>query len=294
MKRLLFIINPKAGKGLLRTRLLDVITMFTKKEYEVIVHPTRFEKDAFNKVIEYNTNIDIVVCAGGDGTLDEVVSGMVKCGCKHPLGYIPTGSTNDFASSLGLSKNILHAARTIMKGKLFSCDIGRFNQDSFVYIAAFGLFTDVAYETNQDLKNILGHLAYMLEGMKKIFDVKSYEMNVKTEQQEYNGDYIYGMVTNSISVGGFKNLIGAEVDLSDGLFEITLIRRPKNPIELQEIISALLLAEDNTELIHTFKAASLDLVSETKVPWTLDGEYGGKHKEVQIRNMHKVLEIFTD
>lgn len=219
----------------------------------------------------------------------------MECGGDIPIGYIPAGSTNDFASSLFIPKNMKKAAQAIVDGSLYRCDVGKMNQNIFAYIAAFGLFTDVAYETDQDVKNILGHVAYMLEGMKRLFDVKSYYLKVEKEDGEVlEGDYIFGMVTNSRSVGGFKNLTGKNVDMDDGYFEVTLIRKPRNPLEIQEIMTAILMAEDTSALIDTFKASRLTLESQEAIPWTLDGEYGGDHAVVQIENLHKAMQIYID
>ena len=199
---------------------------------------------------------------------------------------------NDFANSLFMPKNMVEAAEGIMEEKLYHCDIGRFNNQSFTYIAAFGLFTDVAYQTDQDLKNILGHVAYLLEGVKRLFDIKFYHMKIQSEELTVEDDFIYGMVTNSRSVGGFKNLTGKNVDMNDGLFEVTMIRQPKNPLELQEIMTAMLTAEDNTDMIYSFKSAQLTITSEEVIPWTLDGEFGGEHTQVKISNCHEALNLY--
>lgn len=294
-KRMLFLLNPRAGKGQIRTKLLELVDIFVKADYEVILHPTQAAGDGEEQVKKYMGKVDLIVCSGGDGTLDEVVTGIMECGGDIPIGYIPAGSTNDFASSLFIPKNMKKAAQAIVDGSLYRCDVGKMNQNIFAYIAAFGLFTDVAYETDQDVKNILGHVAYMLEGMKRLFDVKSYYLKVEKEDGEVmEGDYIFGMVTNSRSVGGFKNLTGKNVDMDDGYFEVTLIRKPRNPLEIQEIMTAILMAEDTSALIDTFKASRLTLESQEAIPWTLDGEYGGDHAVVQIENLHKAMQIYID
>ncbi len=291
-KKLFFVYNPKAGKGLLKTKLADIVDIFVKAGYETIVYPTQAKGDGYAKVMEYQASADVVVCSGGDGTLDEVVSGLMACDSQTPLGYIPAGSTNDFANSLHIPKDMIKAAEAIVQGEIYRCDVGHFNDDSFVYIAAFGLFTDVAYETNQDLKNILGHLAYVLEGVKRLLDIKSYHCEIQAGDKSLEGDFIYGMITNSRSVGGFKHLTGKNVDMSDGLFEVALIRKPKNPLEMNEIITSLLMAEDRSEMIHSFKASSITITSQESIPWTLDGEYGGAHKQVMIENRKEAMGIF--
>ena len=291
-KKLFFVFNPKAGKGKIKTALMDIVDIFNKGGYEVVIRATQYPKDAYEMTRKYADKVDLVVCSGGDGTLDEVVAGLVETGSKVPVGYIPAGSTNDFAGSLFIPKNMVAAAEMIMEENVYRCDIGKFNKQTFTYIAAFGLFTDVAYETDQDLKNILGHLAYLLEGVKRLFDIQSYHMKVTTEDEIFEDDFMYGMITNSRSVGGFKNLTGKNVDMNDGLFEVTLITKPKNPMDMQEIIAGLMSGKDNSDLIYTFKTSRIRIQSDEAVAWTLDGEYGGDHKEVEIRNLHRALNLY--
>lgn len=291
-KKMLFVFNPKSGKGKIKANLLDIIDVFNKSKYEVIIYATQRPKDAYEKARDYANKVDLIVCSGGDGTLDEVVTGVMEVQSSVPIGYIPAGSTNDFANSLFMPKNMVEAANMIMSEELYRCDIGRFNQQIFAYVAAFGLFTDVSYETDQDLKNILGHVAYLLEGMKRLFDIKSFHMKIKSDEIEVEDDFIYGMITNSRSVGGFKNLTGKNVDMDDGLFEVTLIALPKNPIELQEIITALVMAEDNTEMVHSFKTRKITFEAEDAVSWTLDGEFGGDHTFVEVENCHQALKLY--
>ncbi len=293
-KKLLFIFNPRSGKGQTKNKLYDIIDVFVKAGYEVIVHPTQGPKDASKMTYEMAEEVDMIVCAGGDGTLDEVVTGIMKSGIRVPFGYIPAGSTNDFASSLGIAKDMVKAAKDIVEGRIFPFDVGDFNGGTFVYIAAFGLFTDVSYQTDQTMKNTLGHLAYLMEGTKRIFDVKSYFMSVEANGQIYEGNYLYGMITNSNSVGGFRNLVGNGVEVNDGLFEVTLIKQPKNPLELSEIVTALMTSFDNTDLIDSFKAERIVLRALEKVSWTFDGEFGGTHKEVVIENKKQAMDIIIN
>ena len=291
-KKLVFIFNPKAGKGKIKTALMDIVDIFNKGGYEVIIRATQAPKDAYEQVKKYADKVDMIVCSGGDGTLDEVVTGITELGSSVPVGYIPAGSTNDFANSLFIPKNMLEAASIIMNGELYKCDVGRFNHQTFAYVAAFGLFTDVSYETNQDLKNILGHLAYVLEGAKRLLDIKSYHMKVFTETGVIEDSFIYGMITNSRSVGGFKNLT-RDVDMNDGLFEVTLIVQPKDPLELQEIIRNLVVMEDSSDLIYSFKAKKLTIEADEEIAWTLDGEYGGSPVTVEIENLQQALNLYV-
>ena len=293
MKKLLFIYNPNAGTGMLKPKLADVLDIFTKAGYEVTVYPTQRYHDGLAKTLSYTGDYDLVVCSGGDGTLDEVVTGMAQRDKKVPIGYIPAGTTNDFASSLHISKDMLGAADTAVNGVPFPCDIGHFNDDYFVYIAAFGLFTDVSYETDQNMKNVLGHLAYVLEGAKRLFNIPSYKVKVTHDDEVIEDEFVYGMVTNSRSVGGFRNLIGKQVGFDDGVFEVTLIKTPKNPIELQEIIAALMIEQMDSKYMYTFKSGRIMFESIEEIPWTLDGEFGGEHDEVVVENLNKELQIMV-
>ncbi len=294
MKRLLFIYNPRAGKELLRPAISDIVDIFVKAGYEVVIYPTQAYRDAYKKVLKYDSEeYDLIVCSGGDGTLDEVVTGMMKRKLREPIGYIPTGTTNDFANSLKIPRNIMEAADNAVNGSVFSCDVGKFNDDIFVYIAAFGLFTDVSYQTKQEMKNILGHVAYLLEGTKRIFNVPSYRIKVAHDGEEIEDEFVFGMVTNSRSVGGFRNMIGKNVVFDDGLFEVTLVKTPKNPIALQEIIAALLIEQIDTKHMYTFKTGRITFESLEEIPWTLDGEFGGSHDEVVIENLQKELKLMV-
>ena len=293
MKKMLFIYNPNAGTGLLKPKLSDVLDIFVKGGYEVTVYPTQRYHDALSKTISYEADYDLVVCSGGDGTLDEVVTGMAKRAKQVPIGYIPAGTTNDFTNSLHISKDMLEAADTAANGVPFPCDVGVFNDDIFVYIAAFGLFTDVSYETKQSMKNVLGHLAYVLEGTKRIFNIPSYRIRVTYDDEVLEDEFVFGMVTNSRSVGGFKGIIGKDVVFDDGEFEVTLIKTPKNPIELNEIIASLVIKQIDSAHMYSFRSGNIRFESVEEIPWTLDGEFGGEHDDVQIRNKKQGLRIMV-
>lgn len=292
-KKLLFIFNPCSGKGQIKNKLMEVIDIMVKAGYEVTVHSTQDREDAMQKVKNEAKNYDLVICSGGDGTLDEAVTGMMQSEKKVPLGYIPAGSTNDFANSLKIPKDIVKAAHVAVEGRKFPVDVGYFNGDSFIYIAAFGLFTDVSYQTSQELKNVLGHAAYILEGAKRLHNITSYKMRVEYDGNIIEDEFAYGMITNSVSVGGFKKLTGKNVLLDDGLFEVTLIRMPKNPVEWNEILSCLANLKDDSDLIYTFKTDCVKFLPEDVIPWTLDGEFGGEHKNVIVKNVHQALEIMV-
>ncbi len=299
MKRLLFIINPTAGRTGIKSSLYEIIETFTTYEYEVTVRPTLERNDIRRIVTEQGRDFDLIVCAGGDGTLDQTVTSMISGGITTPLGYIPCGTTNDFAKSLGIPKDPVRAARRAVKytpsaidiGSMASLEAGSTHQDYFVYIASFGAFTDVAYSTPQDLKNAIGHTAYIMEALKTITSLKSYHVTIQANGQRITGDYIFAMVCNSLSVGGFRAIGARDVEFDDGLFEVVLIRYPQTPLELQSIITSILMNEDNEKYITTFKTDNITFHSEEAIPWDLDGEYGGDHKEVAIEVHHKAVNL---
>ena len=298
MKKLLFVYNPRAGKEMLKPRLSDVLDIFVKAGYEVTVHPTQAYRDAYYQIKEYEVGkYDLIACSGGDGTIDEVATGMMKRREMGkdvvPVGYIPAGTTNDFAKSLHIPRKPLAAADNAVKGVPFPCDIGKFNDSVFVYIAAFGIFTDVSYETDQAVKNVLGHMAYILEGAKRIFNIPSYKIKVEHDGEVIEDEFIFGMVTNSRSVGGFSNMVGKNIVFDDGLFEVTLIKTPKNPIELNEIVASLLIKQIDSAHMYSFKAKEVKFESIEEIPWTLDGEFGGEHDCVDIRNWKQGMRIMV-
>lgn len=292
-KKVLFIVNPHAGKGQIRNHLLEITDTLVKADCEVTVYTTQSQGDAIRVTRERDKSYQLVVCSGGDGTLDEIVTGMMQSGFKTTVGYIPAGSTNDFANSLKLPSQMKKAADIVAAGHTFACDVGVFNYDVFVYIAAFGLFTEVSYGTPQEMKNALGHMAYILEGMKHLQNVKSYHMKVSYDDTVIEDDFIFGMITNSYSVGGFKNITGRNVALNDGLFEVTLIKRPNNPIELNSILTALISERVDTAYMYCFKTASLTIESGEEIAWTLDGEYGGNHTKVELSNKQQAVDIIV-
>ncbi len=283
MRKALFVFNLRSGKGMIKSKIADVLDTLVKAGYEVTAHPTQDGGDAERLVEEKAGEYDLVVCSGGDGTLDETVTGMIRGGHRVPMGYIPTGSTNDFGATLKIPKNIPKAAEIAADGDDFACDIGRINDDSFVYIAAFGLFTDISYGTSQQMKNAFGHAAYLFELAKQFGrPIPGYAMRVEVNGEVLEDRFSYGMITNSSSVGGIKDLTGKNVDLADGLLEVTLVREPQNPLELNEILTRLANLIPESKLVHAVKAERLTLRAEDPIAWTIDGEYGGTYKEVEI------------
>lgn len=294
MKKLLFVLNPRSGKELIRIRLLDILDLFIKRGYELSVHVTQRQGDALSVVENRAKDCDLVICSGGDGTLNEVVSGLMTLPLeKRPaLGYIPSGSTNDFASSLGLKKRMMIAAEDAVDGTDFAVDVGRLDCGKyFVYVAAFGAFTEVSYSTPQEVKNLLGHQAYMLEAIKRVTALKSYRMKFQWDEGELEEDFILGMVTNTISIGGFKGLVGLDVALDDGEFEVLLIRRPRTPRDLADIASYLILREGENDCVSHFRTKRVRITSQEAVDWTLDGEFGGSFQELSIENLQRAVRI---
>ncbi len=291
--RILLIYNAIAGRGQFLHYLPGVIDLFTKAGFAVEVYPTQAPGDAGRKIASLTEDYYMIVPAGGDGTLDDIVTAMVRSGKNIPLGYIPVGSTNDFAVSLGISFNPLEAAGGIIAGVPRKVDVGVFNENTFVYIAAFGAFTDVAYKTNQDMKNALGHIAYLIEATKRLGDLKPCRMSIRSEEFTGTRDYIFGMVSNSTSVGGMR-ITGNEVLLDDGVFEVTLVRNPKNILEMREIVGCLLTGNYDTVLIDYFKTGSIEFESDQEVSWTLDGEFGGLTKNVKIENRRRSVVMLLE
>lgn len=292
-KKLLFVFNPRSGTGQIRPKLLQIIDLFTKEGYDVTAYPTQCPEDAYHKVRSDGRSYDHIVCSGGDGTLDETVSGMIKADIDTTLGYIPTGSTNDFANSLKIPKDMMKAARVAVSGEPFVCDVGDMDGKTFVYVAAFGMFTDVSYQTDQGLKNVLGHAAYILEGAKRLGQIESYHVKVYANGEVYEDNWIYGMVSNSKSVGGMSTLDGENVELDDGEFEVLLIRMPKNAMELNETLGCLLRKEADFKHVYSFKSSEVTFEFDDPTAWTTDGEYGGSYQSVHIKNQQRRIPIMV-
>lgn len=291
MKKLLFIYNPKAGKSGIVNCLSDVVDSFVKKGYEVTIYPTQCKGDGEVKVRYLETDYDRIVCSGGDGTLDEIVTGMLCSDRRVPIGYIPAGSTNDFGKSLKIPRNMRKAAEYAVCDNLFRCDIGKFNDRYFVYVAAFGLFTDVTYETKQDLKNVIGYAAYIGEAVKRLQSIRSIPLTIRYDDKVLQDNFLVGMVSNSNSVGGIKALTGPNVELNDGLFEVLLIKEPGNVIELNSIPPAIIDRRLKSDCVITFKCSHISIMSDEPISWTLDGEFGGSVNNVQIDILSDAVEF---
>lgn len=302
-RKMLFVFNPKSGKAQIGNYLLNITQTFTWGGFYVTVYPTKERLDGYRTIRDTADGFDLVVCSGGDGTLNESVRGLMDSKTpegKRRLGYIPTGTVNDFANSLGLSKDMLKAAETVMTGAGFATDIGGFNDTFFTYVAAFGAFTDVAYETPQNKKNMLGHLAYVLEGFKRLSSIKGHHMHLKFKgsqgEGEMEGDYAFGMVSNSMSVGGHRTRDDLGIVLDDGEFEVALLHMPSYKLaELQNTINALLRRDfRSAKGVEFFRASEITFISSEPVAWTIDGEYGGSLERAVIKNHPRAIVFLKD
>ena len=294
MKKLLLIMNPNAGTKRANKYLTDILVLFAKYGYETKVCLTAGRGDGHNIAKKFSSEYDLVVCIGGDGTFNETVGGLYESGSKVPLGYIPAGSTNDFGSGLGFSKRILQAAEDIMNGTTRNIDIGKFNERYFSYTASFGVFTKVSYTTSQSIKNALGHLAYLLEGIKELSSIRSEHIKIKVNGNIIEDDYIFGAICNSTSLGGVLTLNPDVVDLSDGMFEILLIKMPKNIIDLNSIIFALNNKDySSTDMIYFCSASSAQIEADRTVSWTLDGEYMEGSNVISMENIHDAITLIV-
>ncbi|MGN0299492.1 MAG: diacylglycerol/lipid kinase family protein [Lachnospiraceae bacterium] len=298
MKKLLFVFNPKSGKAMIRLYLMDIIDIFNREGYAVTVCTTQYSGHATEIVRAMAKEYDLLVCSGGDGTLNEVINGIMGIENAPIVGYIPSGSTNDFGNSLGLSKNMLHSAEIAIKGCPFACDLGLFNERYFSYVAAFGAFTAVTYMTPQFTKNVLGHQAYIWEAVKTLNSIKPIPMKVEYVVEEddeerhvtIEDEFLYGMVSNSEQVAGIKGLAGRNVNMQDGLFEGLFVAKPKNALELPTTITAIFMKMPD-KYIYSFKSAQIHITTSEAIGWTLDGEFGGEVTEVDIQNCKQALRI---
>lgn len=289
MQKLLMVYNPHAGKSTIKSNLSDILDVFTKGGYETTVYPTQCQGDGYTKISADAMKYDLIVASGGDGTLSEAIKAMMVQPKKIPLGYIPAGSTNDVAASLNISLNPVICARSIVNGVYFDYDVGSFNGENFVYVAGFGAFTDVSYETKQSTKNILGHAAYIYEALKRITKIRGYNITIEHDNEIIKGNFLLGLISNSVSIGGIKNFLIDGVCFDDGLFEVRLVKTPKNPIEFSSLLTAASLNKLTDKSFVSFKTSKLTITSEEGIAWTLDGESGGVHTFVDIENIKQAV-----
>ena len=292
MKKMLFVMNPHAGVRRAARYLTEILSVFNRAGFEVITHMTATTGDAREVVRTRAAGMDLVVCCGGDGTLNETVSGLLEAGLDIPIGYIPSGSTNDFASSLKLSTNTVQAARDIVEGVPVPYDVGRFGDRYFAYVASFGAFTKVSYATPQNVKNALGHAAYVLEGINELSQLRNVHVRMELEDGVIEDDFLFGAISNSTSVGGILTLSSDQVDMGDGLFEILLLRAPRNLLEITECIQAVQAGRYNDCAMITFcSARKVRVFADPDMPWTLDGEKDNGRQEVLVENIHHAIRL---
>jgi len=284
MQTMLFIYNRHAGKDRNWMGLSDVLNVFTEMGYLVTAYPTQAPGDAGEAITRWGSSYDRIVIAGGDGTLNDAVSGILRLPSSPPMGYLPVGSTNDFSKNLNLPSTLLEQAAVAAQGVPRSCDVGRFNGRSFVYVAAFGAFADVSFRTPQRTKNLFGYTAYLLESIKRLPSIKPFDITVEYDGETISGPYIYGMVSNTRSVGGIAHFPPGNPELDDGLLEVTLISPPKDILEFEHFGRNLLLGniDENYPMLHTFSTKKVRICAETELTWTLDGENGGLHQCAEI------------
>ncbi len=292
MKKLYFIVNLLAGRATIGDKLGEIIDEFNKADYEVTVHVTQSGTDAADSAKYACSNgFDILVCAGGDGTLSQCLQGMMESERHIPIGYLPAGSTNDFARTLGIPRNTMDAVKWITTGTPMACDIGKFNDSYFSYIVAFGAFTNVAYETPQQIKNLFGHVSYVLNGIAQLSTIRSKQMRIEYDNNVIEGDFIYGMVTNSASIAGLLSM--NDFLLDDGVFEVILIKKPSNIVQLRQIVHSLLnISEEiDKEYIKFFRTDKITFTSlnDADITWTRDGEYGGNAQVNIVQNCHRAI-----
>ena len=294
MKKLFLVMNPCSGKKRANKVLAEIIDVFNRADYEVTAYMTAARGDATRAAAEGAADFDRIVCIGGDGTLNEVIAGLHEVGQQTPIGYIPAGSTNDFANSLGLPKDLLDAARLAATGEPRKLDIGSFNGRCFSYVASFGAFTRTSYATPQGMKNALGHVAYLLAGAKELTSIRSTHMRfVLADGTSFEDDYIFGAISNSTSVAGLLTLSPDLVDLNDGLFELLLIRKPHSLLELSDCVLALTTQEYHTPMLTLVSTGRVEIDCPSELDWTLDGEYAAGQAHCVVENLHDAIRVIV-
>lgn len=290
-KKIYFIANPCSGTGKIRTQLYPIVQTFADSGYDVTVHFTSQRGDATVQAARLDDYYDTVVCCGGDGTLNEVITGLMQNKNKYKLGYIPAGTLNEWSSGLKISRNMKKAAEDILKFNAVPLDIGQFGKYYFSYTASFGAFTEASYSAPQNVKNMLGKVAYFFEGIKTLSNIRPIPLKVKCGDREIEGDFIFGTVSNSLSVGGVVHYNEALVELGDGLFEVLLIRYPKNLIELNNAVSAILKKDFNHEGIEFMQTKNIVFENAGEIDWTLDGEHIAPQETIEINNLHSAIDF---
>ena len=290
-KKALIIMNPCSGTKRANKYLTEIVEIFTVNDYFCTVMTTTKRGDGTIYAREYGKHFDLIACIGGDGTFNEVVSGVMQAGLRIPIGYIPAGSTNDFASSLHIPKNIVQAAKNIVHGDPVAFDIGSFNERSFSYVASFGAFTKTSYNTPQNVKNALGHLAYILDGITSIASIRAEHMAIEADGVTYEDDYIFGAISNSTSIAGILTLKPELVDMSDGLFELILVKAPRDLIEVADLAHLVTTQNYESSMLTFVNAKEFRIHASSETSWTLDGEYQEGCEEILVENKHHAINL---
>ncbi len=254
-------------------------------------YPTQCRQDGLERIKNTAHRYDRIVVSGGDGTMSESVNGLMQAKKQVPLAYIPAGTTNDFATSLEIPRNMLEAAKCAVEDCLFSYDVGSLCGKYFCYVAAFGAFTEVSYQTSQSAKNVFGHTAYIFEAIKRIPKLEIYDLLVEHDGETIRGEFLLGLITNTISVGGMKKLAKSGVVFDDGLFEVTLVKAPGNLLELQSLVNKFLFTDISSKYFVTFKTSQLKISCDSEISWTIDGEDGGSYKQAEIQNHKQAIHL---
>lgn len=291
-KRLLLLVNPRSGTAKMKSELLPVVCIFSDAGYEVTVYTTKKQGDATSYIstIEQEKYERIVVC-GGDGTLNEVITGMMRSGLKCTLGYIPAGTLNEWSSGLHISRNIQQAARDILDGEEHNLDIGMFGDKYFSYTASFGAFTSASYSVPQDVKNVLGQAAYLFEGIKNLGNIKPIPLCLEANGRKIEGNFLFGAISNSLSLGGVVKFKESVVTLNDGLFEILLVHNPGNIVQFQSIVDGVLRQDFDRDGIEFLHAKEVKLSKASDIDWTLDGEFSPGAEEILVKNIPNAIRL---
>ena len=291
MKKMLFLLNPCAGTKKANKVLAEILAIFNRADYNVTTYITAGSKDGIDAVKRLGPGMDLIVCCGGDGTFNETITGLLEAELDIPLGYIPAGSTNDFAHSLHLSADPIAAAQQIVDGTPEMLDVGRFDGRYFCYIASFGAFTKTSYTTPQNVKNALGHTAYMLEGIRELSQIRKTHVQVELDGEILEDDYLFGAVCNSTSLGGILTLDPNQVDMGDGLFEVLLVRAPRDLSEIAECIAAVQKQQYNCRMLTFRSTQQIKITTDADISWSLDGEKEPGRGDLTVTNLHHAIRL---
>lgn len=289
--KILLIVNPRSGRGKSKEVLFDIVDTLTHSGKTVTVYTTKQKKQTIDYIAENVQNYDTVAACGGDGTLNECFNGVIKSGVRVPIGYIPLGSTNDFATSLNLPLDHIEAAKVVAAGKSVPYDVGSLNGSYFTYIACAGAFAETSYLTAQNLKNKIGHSAYLLSAFKSISTLKKTTMEITTSDFTLKDDFLFTSFSNSLNAGVVLNFNSNDIKFDDGLFELLLVKMPKDIIDFTSLVKDILNANFNNKLIRLFKTSECHVKAEVGIGWSLDGEDGGITDEITLKVHPKAVDI---